>query len=309
MKVNIAVPSNLLSKSDTANSGLHNGNFEALLAGKNANESDKMLSSFGTTKHLEQTTETFLNALKEGAVNMSSETYNLSSESVNLATGLGVNFLVEQTANENWNDNSAQQGRVNEQYGLAALVSTMPGKLTVQADDTLNSSQTGQLQARVLPFSGISSGYLSYLQDTNSSFTQLNEANPFTKTDVDGASQRLTNHRLEPLQQPAFAVSAQWSFSGQTFVNQANSITQRVEIMAKQVGLGALPHDLEKRHFLLTENSNGNSFWYRDFRVTEQDKLALQQRLESSEFVKLNDIANFYLNGNLLWTNREITND
>ncbi|UAA37587.1 hypothetical protein KIH87_12795 [Paraneptunicella aestuarii] len=159
------------------------------------------------------------------------------------------------------------------------------------------------LQQRLLPLGSLGNGYLSIISHSDllskqsgtrlylNSVEQMKNQEFVAKTEtVLNKEQNSLPTLISEVVNNAFAVNA----SQKQFSNSTERVWAHIE-------LNPIHSEIVKRFFMQTPGNEGNTFWYRDYEMSELDKQTLATRLVNSEFANENKIQRLVINGSLIW--------
>jgi len=186
-------------------------------------------------------------------------------------------------------------------------IAGLEAQFLVQKNDLFahSDSEASSIQ-RLIPFSSVSSGYLSYKLDFTTRPT-LVYAN--ATSDVPEVPSRSTQ-AADTVKLGVNQAVEKWIFS-QHFATSSTSITAGSTTKSQQLiaseesvpQLSQVSQLISRRHYMMTPSGVGNAVWLRDYSLSESEKEQFTQRvLINSKQYNINKVV---LNGLITWQNKE----
>ena len=176
---------------------------------------------------------------------------------------------------------------------------------------TQNADGIVDLSVRLLPIGAHANHYLS-----NISAHKVQSASSTLSSQSNGRNNALPQGVFEP---PALGPNSGFAQRTTAVTNQtvntlfnqpvqtdSSRVTRSIEAVNNSY---LLTGEIAKRNILFTEGQDGETLWYRDFEISEENKIELEKRLNTSEFIKNHDIQRVFINGELLWNRGGINHD
>lgn len=173
------------------------------------------------------------------------------------------------------------------------------------ATNTNVNSQVSIVTARLIPFGVKASGYLS-----NIGTQSQHLANPLKSSNesqsVQSLSKRFNAHTANfNLQHTMpFRNEALTSYFTHQWVTTAVKNTSPESLEKKLLSQPVLA-EISKQYWLFTSNGETNTLWYRDFSLTNESKEKVLLRVTGGQFVKENNIEKIFINGSMVWSQKE----